>query len=124
MSKKPKKNNNRDMFTWVGFFAIWIVAFVLQAFLHTIPAAFLVIGWLIIISSSLALAATTTQGLLALEFIKSGREELLKVVWPTRKEATQITFIVIAVVLVVGLLLWGIDSIMVWAIAHLTQIKQ
>ncbi len=35
-----------------------------------------------------------------------------KVVWPTRKEATQITAIVFAFVLVMAIFLWGTDKLL------------
>ena len=46
-------------------------------------------------------------------FLKEVLEELKKVVWPTREEVIRLTFVVIAVSLVVGLFLGGIDFILV-----------
>ena len=47
-----------------------------------------------------------------LNFAKEAVRETKKVVWPTRKEATQITGIVFAFVLVMALFLWGTDQIL------------
>lgn len=38
-------------------------------------------------------------------------------VWPTRQETTQTTLIVVAVVLVMALLLWGLDSLLGWLVS-------
>ena len=45
------------------------------------------------------------------------RSEIRKVVWPTRQETTQTTLIVVAVVLVMALLLWGLDSLLGWLVS-------
>ena len=47
-----------------------------------------------------------------LSFSKEAVKETKKVVWPTRKEALQITGIVFASVLVMALFLWGTDKVL------------
>ena len=47
-----------------------------------------------------------------LNFAKESVRETKKVVWPTRKEAMQITGIVFAFVTVMALFLWGTDKIL------------
>jgi preprotein translocase subunit SecE len=47
-----------------------------------------------------------------LNFAKESVRETKKVVWPTRKEAMQITGIVFAFVLVMAIFLWGTDKIL------------
>jgi preprotein translocase subunit SecE len=47
-----------------------------------------------------------------LNFAKEAVRETKKVVWPTRKEATQITGIVFAFVVVMAMFLWGTDQIL------------
>lgn len=45
-------------------------------------------------------------------FLGQVREELGKVVWPTRNEVTRLTSVVIIVSLLVGLFLGGIDYVL------------
>lgn len=45
-------------------------------------------------------------------FLKEVREELSKVVWPTRDEVIRLTLTVILVSLIVGLLLGGLDFLL------------
>lgn len=45
-------------------------------------------------------------------FLKEVREELKKVVWPTRDEVVRLTGVVIIISLIVGLYLGGIDFIL------------
>ena len=47
-----------------------------------------------------------------LNFAKEAIRETKKVVWPTRKEATQITLVVFGFVLVMALFLWGTDKLL------------
>jgi preprotein translocase subunit SecE len=60
--------------------------------------------------------ATTPVG-----FLKETRDELKKVVWPTRQETIRLTFVVIVVSLLVGLFLGGLDFIFVKAIGMIIK---
>ncbi len=42
-------------------------------------------------------------------FLRETRDELKKVVWPTRQEVIRLTLVVIVVSLVVGIFLGGLD---------------
>jgi preprotein translocase subunit SecE len=55
---------------------------------------------------------TSTTGREFLNFAKDAVRETKKVVWPTRKEAGQITAIVFAFVLVMAVFLWGTDKLL------------
>ena len=54
---------------------------------------------------------TTTKGGHSKEFLAESRFELRKVVWPTRQEALRTTWVVIAVVIAISLLLAFFDVI-------------
>ena len=60
----------------------------------------------------IALAWTSFSGQSFLTFSKEAVKETKKVVWPTRKEALQITGIVFVFVLVMALFLWGTDKLL------------
>jgi preprotein translocase subunit SecE len=55
------------------------------------------------------IALKTEPGAETLEFLRGSRSEVRKVVWPTRAETTQTTLIVIAMVVIMGFLLWLFD---------------
>jgi len=55
---------------------------------------------------------TSATGREFLNFAKESVRETKKVVWPTRREATQITGIVFAFVVVMAIFLWGTDKIL------------
>jgi len=53
-------------------------------------------------------------------FAKLAREaktEIRRVVWPTRQETVQTTLIVLAVVIFMSLVLWGVDSLLGWIVS-------
>ena len=51
-----------------------------------------------------------------LSFGRDSYNEVKRVVWPTRKESTQMTGIVFAFVAAMALLLWVVDKLMEWII--------
>ena len=58
----------------------------------------------------------TEPGRTLWNFLQEAQVEVRKVVWPTRQETTQTTLLVIAVVILAALILWGLDSVLGWAI--------
>jgi preprotein translocase subunit SecE len=78
-------------------------------------AAALVAGLLI----TVLLLWTSTSGREFLNFAKESVRETKKVVWPTPKEAGQMTLIVFAFVVVMALFLWTTDSILQYVLYDL-----
>jgi preprotein translocase subunit SecE len=79
-----------------------------------------VIGWIVLVIILLGIARFTSQGLRAWNFTKESRGELRKVVWPSRQETMQTTMLVLALVIALALIIWGLDSILLWLIGLLT----
>ncbi|NDI87319.1 preprotein translocase subunit SecE [Undibacterium crateris] len=71
-----------------------------------VRAAALVVGLVI----AGGLLAVSDLGRNFVEFAKESVRETKKVVWPTRKEAGQITAVVFGFVLVMAIFLWGTDK--------------
>jgi preprotein translocase subunit SecE len=71
-------------------------------------AGVLVVGLLV----AIAIAWTSEAGRNFLDFARESVRETKKVVWPTRKEAMQITAVVFGFVLVMAIFLWGTDKIL------------
>ena len=71
-----------------------------------------VIGLLIAAGASVVVAVQTEKGRSVWDFMRDSRTEVRKVVWPTRKETTQTTLIVMGVAGIVAVLMWGLDSIL------------
>lgn len=66
------------------------------------------------------LALRTKKGQRFWQFALEAKTELKKVVWPSRQETLQISIIVLAIVSIVGLILWGADALLLKIIAFIT----
>ncbi len=97
---------------------IALVAF--YAFANQLILVVRVIGLLFAAGTAVAIALKTEPGADTLEFIRGARSELRKVVWPTRAETTQTTLIVLAMVVLMGILLWLFDMLLLWLVRLVT----
>ena len=78
-----------------------------------------VVGLLLIAAVAGFVALQTVKGGAFWTLLKDAKNEIRKVVWPTRQETVQTTLVVVAVVIVMGLVLWGLDSLLGWVVSRL-----
>ena len=78
-----------------------------------------VLGMVALVVIAFLLVAVTNIGRRALGFFKDARVEVRKVVWPTRQETLQTTFMVMIMVFIVALMLWAVDSALGWGVRSL-----
>jgi preprotein translocase subunit SecE len=123
-SKQSKKEYKYDMLKW-AFIALLTVSVVFaNQYFSAYSAPVKLVGWIVWLMITLAVAYHTQKGSQGLAFAKDSRQELRKVVWPTRQETTQMTLIIIVVVGIVSLLLWAVDSGLLWAVGKITQLDR
>ncbi len=67
-----------------------------------------------------AVFLTSSYGKAFWSFFQLARMELRKVVWPTRQETMHTTLMVVVMVIIVGLILWMLDSLFLWLVRLLT----
>jgi preprotein translocase subunit SecE len=79
-----------------------------------------VLGLLAVAGISIFIAAQSSTGKNIIDFIGGAKAEVRKVVWPTRAETTQTTLAVMLMVILVGIFLWLLDMVLLWAIQMLT----
>jgi preprotein translocase subunit SecE len=79
-----------------------------------------VVGLLAIGGLAAAIALQTDQGRRLWQFAGDARNEVRKVVWPTRQETLQTTLIVIVMVLILGIILWLFDMMLMSILRFLT----
>ncbi|KZZ49330.1 preprotein translocase subunit SecE [Thalassolituus sp. HI0120] len=82
-----------------------------------LPLLFRVLGVVVLMLVSAGIAVTTVKGQAFMQLLKEANIERRKVVWPTRQETTQTTMIVVAVVFVMALILWGLDTLLGWLVS-------
>ena len=86
-----------------------VVGFYLLAGQSTIVRASALVAGLLV---GVIVAWTSQPGRDFLGFSKESVREAKKVVWPTRKEAMQITGVVFGFVLIMAIFLWGTDKLL------------
>lgn len=68
------------------------------------------------IIAGVAVGLMSAPGKSLIAFAKDSYKEVRKIVWPTRKEATQTTLVVFGFVLVMAIFLWLSDKSIEWVI--------
>ena len=81
---------------------------------------FRVLGLVAVIIAVIGLMSTTNTGKFVLSFIIESKQEVRKVIWPTRDETMRTTLLVFAMVFIVGLILWFLDMFLFWGVRLLT----
>ncbi len=106
----------------------WLVVAVLVAcgvvgnsFFAAESILFRVIGLVVIAAMAVAVALQTDKGQAFWGLLRDAKVEVRKVVWPTRQETVQTTIIVVLVVLFMSLVLWGLDTLLGWAVSSLIR---
>lgn len=79
-----------------------------------------IISLLGVVGIATFIASTTAKGQFTKNFLRDTHLEVRKVVWPTRQETLQMTGIVILMVVVVALIIWGLDSFLMWVVRFFT----
>lgn len=78
------------------------------------PVLYRVLALIPVIAIAMLLAVWTQSGGAFWGLLKQARLEIYKVVWPNRRETTQTTMIVVAVVFLMALILWLLDMFFGW----------
>lgn len=115
--KAEAKDSRFDLLKWLVVAALVVVGVVGNQFFSGEPILYRVLGLLVLAAVAAFVGLQTTKGQAFFGLAKEARVEIRKVVWPTRQETTQTTLIVVAVVLVMALLLWGLDSLLGWLVS-------
>ncbi len=79
-----------------------------------------VLGLVATLIAAAAIFFTTGTGKRLWVFMMEAKQEVRKVVWPTREETTRTTLLVFTMVFIVGLVLWLLDMFLLWGVKLLT----
>ncbi|MBC9253018.1 preprotein translocase subunit SecE [Pseudomonas alcaligenes] len=116
-AKAEAKDSRFDLLKWLLAVALVVVGVVGNQYFSAEPLLYRVLVLLALAAVAGFVALQTVKGQAFFGLAKEARTEIRKVVWPTRQETTQTTLIVVAVVLVMALLLWGLDSFLGWIVS-------
>ncbi|MBN8414064.1 preprotein translocase subunit SecE [Halomonas denitrificans] len=111
------QESRHDGLKWAVVVVLLVLAVVGNTYFADQPLLYRVLGVVALSVVAALVALMTTKGRELVELARSARKEIQRVVWPTRPETIQTTAIVLVAVLVVGLLLWLIDTLLSWAMS-------
>lgn len=117
------QSNPMDGLKWVVAIALLAAAVVGNYFYGDVMVVFRALGVILLVALAAGIASRTTKGQAFINFAKESRIEVRKVVWPSRKEATHTTAIVLIATVIVALVLWGLDGILVRVVGMVTGVS-
>lgn len=121
MNGKIEDQNFRlDGLKWSLFWLLFFIGVGANFYYAKVALSLRLIVWLALVAVLISIAFYTRLGRKGWEFAQEARAEMRKVVWPTRDETVKVTMVVVAMVVVVALILWGIDSVLLWIMGWLT----
>jgi len=119
-TKDIKPKSGKDKFVWLLVIILLSAAIVADFYYKEIAWPLRLAGWIVFACVLIILVFQTKQGKSFWKFAKEARIELRKVVWPDRPTTVRTTALVIGLVVLTALIMWGIDSILLFIIGWLT----
>lgn len=118
-AKVTSEKSGFDAIKWLLVAALVAVGVVGNSVYSEESLLYRVIALIVLALIAGFVALQTAKGSAFFNLFKEAKNEIRKVVWPTRQETLQTTVIVVVVVLLVGLLLWGLDSLLSWGVSSI-----
>jgi preprotein translocase subunit SecE len=106
-----------DSVKWVVVALLVAAAIVGNSYFADQSLLYRVLGIIAVSAVAALVALQTAKGIAFWTLVKGSRTEIRKVVWPTRQETVQTTLIVLAFVVLVALMLWGLDTLLGWLVS-------
>ena len=110
-----------DWVAWTTIVLLLLAGIVANIYFGGIAPSIRIALWIVGFLLLAILALQTQQGKVFFEFTKDVRMELRKVVWPLRQQTIKTTGLVIIAVIIFALILWAIDSTLLYAVSKLTS---
>jgi len=117
MSQQTIENSEQKS-SWVSLLAVAIVIVALVLYYTLIDQGYWIrlgalLGGIIL---AVIIVALSPDGRRFIAYSKDSWSEVKKVVWPTRKESTQMTLVVFGFVVIMSLFLWLVDKLVEWLV--------
>ena len=100
-----------DALKWALVIAIVVAGVVGNSHFSAESVLYRALALLALAVIAVFVAMQTAKGVAIADVVRGSLVELRKVVWPTRQETNQTTLIVIAVVIVMAIILWLLDTL-------------
>ncbi|GAB3479095.1 preprotein translocase subunit SecE [Marinomonas epiphytica] len=118
MSSSTEAQASRgDVFKWAIVILLVAAGVVGNNYYSAESLLYRLIAILVLAGVAGFVALQTVKGKAFFTLAKEAKNEIRRVVWPTRQETVQTTMIVLAVVIFMSLVLWGVDSFLGWVVS-------
>jgi preprotein translocase subunit SecE len=113
-------SSHLDSFKWVLVLVLFFTSTVSFYYFAEYSLLLRVVSLLVVVGVATFIASTTKKGQSTLTFVRETHLEVRRVVWPTRQETLQMTGIVSIMVILVALIIWLMDSFLLWTVRFFT----
>ena len=114
-AKVEAKTFRLDGLKWLLVLLLVGAAVAGNSYYAEIPLLYRVLAIVALCLVAVFVAVQTAKGSAFWNLLREAQNEVRRVVWPTRQEATQTTLIVVVFVLLMAVILWALDSGLGWA---------
>ncbi|UDG81201.1 Protein translocase subunit SecE [Candidatus Hartigia pinicola] len=118
-----RRERNIDVLKWIVIVIFLLISIVGNYYFRQYNPTLRTFSVVTLLTIASFIAACTKKGKKTLVFLHEARIEIRKVIWPTRQEALQTTFIVAVVTTVMSLILWGLDGILVRLVSFIINLR-
>ncbi len=116
MAGKAEGFDLLDFVKWVSVFVVLVTGVVGNWYFAELSLLLRAVVLVALALLACYLLYLTKRGKELWHLANESRAEIRRVVWPTREVTLQTTLIVIALILVVSLILWALDSALSWGV--------
>ncbi|WOX06774.1 preprotein translocase subunit SecE [Microbulbifer pacificus] len=113
-AKVEAKTFRLDGLKWLLVVLLVGAAVAGNSYYAEIPLLYRVLAIVALCLVAAFVAVQTEKGSSFWNLLREAQNEVRRVVWPTRQEATQTTLIVVVFVLLMAIILWALDSGLGW----------
>jgi preprotein translocase subunit SecE len=111
-------NQTEQKSGWITFVAVLVLVAALVLY-YTLVDYSMVVRLAVLfggIAAAILIVAISLDGRRFITYAGDSWQEVKKVVWPTRRESTQMTLVVFGFVLIMSLFLWLADKLIEWLV--------
>jgi preprotein translocase subunit SecE len=113
-TKVDAKEFRLDGLKWLLVVLLVAVGVIGNSYFSEISVLYRVLALLVGGALAAYIAVNTAKGSAFWGLMRDAQVEFRRVVWPTRQEVNQTTMIVVAVVIVMSIILWLLDTFLGW----------
>jgi len=123
-NRHSKKNfTNTSILKWSFIFIILFTTIMYDCYYTKIIFSFRILATIILIFSILFSFLYTEKGKKIVLLIIESKNEIKKIIWPSKTETLYTTLIVSIATMIISLLIWGLDNILFHLVSFITNLR-